>query len=145
MRRYRSDFKMPQIGKKFGKLTVVQILDDDFVENKSGCRIPILCKCECGGFTITDRWAVESGHKTACENCSACKGVSVDAYKRATQKNNTTGYRGIDVNGNKYRVRYYFKNKVLFNQKYDTYEEAIAARKAIEIVISKLFGGEDDA
>ena len=139
MRKRRKDYKNPSIGKKFNKLTIIKALDDGSCDKKSGCRIPLLCKCECGEYTISDRWSVESGHKKMCERCSTnYKNSNVSGDVRKTQKNNTTGYKGIDINNGKFRARYYFKNNVLFSKNYETYEEALAARQAIENVMFKL-------
>lgn len=138
MKKRRNDYKEPPIGKKFGKLTVVQELDESYFDKISSCRIPLLCKCECGGHTITDRWALESGHKTACEYCSPKRAKPIAASVRAIQKNNTTGYKGIDINNGKFRVRYYYKNQLIFNERYETFEEAVIVRKAIEKCFSKI-------
>ena len=52
--------------------------------------------------------------------------------------NNTSGCAGVDLNCGRWRVRYSINNKTYIIGKYDTKEEAIAARKAVEFTMSKI-------
>lgn len=131
----RKDFK-PIVGTRFHHLTV--ICEDDSGKKQSGCRILYKCLCDCGRYTSADRWALESGHKTRCEECSKTTNREPTApYNRKTQKNNTSGYRGIDFNCGKWRARFSINNHTYILGKYETLEEAIAARKAAEFISQK--------
>ena len=52
--------------------------------------------------------------------------------------NNTSGCTGVDLNSGRWRARYSINNKTYIIGKYDTKEEAIAARKAVEFTMSKI-------
>lgn len=52
--------------------------------------------------------------------------------------NNTSGCAGVDLNCGRWRARYSINNKTYIIGKYDTKEEAIAARKAVEFTMSKI-------
>lgn len=132
----RKDFK-PLEGVRFHCLTV--ICEDDSGKKQSGCRILYKCLCDCGEYTLADRWALESGHKTRCEKCSnAINRKIIAPQDRKIQKNNTSGCRGVDFNCGKWRARISINNHTYILGKYNTFEEAVAARQAAEF-ISKQF------
>ena len=59
--------KIPMIGKKFGKLTVIEQVDSP---NR---RIYYKCQCECGNYTTVVGEDIRSGHTTSC-GCLKSKG-----------------------------------------------------------------------
>ncbi len=48
------------VGKRFGKLTVIQETDIKYSKHRW------LCKCDCGGFTTASTSNLKSGHSTTC-------------------------------------------------------------------------------
>ena len=132
----RKDFK-PLTNKKYGCLKVIG--EDTSGSVISGCRVLYKCVCSCGRITYADRWALESKHKTRCEYCAkVADREPVSATTRAIQKNNTSGYKGVDFNNGRWRARYYHNNKVILLGSFGTKEEAIAAREAAEAIYRKI-------
>ena len=130
----RKDF-IPLKSKEYGCLKVINV--DNSGSVMSGCRVLYKCVCSCGRITYADRWAMESHHKTRCEYCAGVADREpITADIRAIQKNNTSGYKGVDFNRGKWRARIYYNNKAILLGSFSTKEEAIAARKAAEIAIS---------
>jgi hypothetical protein len=63
------------VGRKFGKLTVIEYIETDKRRN------PIwLCKCECGGTTKTTTSHLKTGHTTSC-GCLSKERISKVNYK----------------------------------------------------------------
>ena len=62
--------KIPMIGKKFGKLTVVEQVDSP---NR---RLYYKCLCECGNYTIVVGDDIRSGHTSSC-GCLKSKGEDI--------------------------------------------------------------------
>ena len=123
--------------KKYGCLKVIG--EDTSGRVMSGCRVLYKCVCSCGRITYADRWALESKHKTRCEYCAkVADREPVSATTRAIQKNNTSGYKGVDFNNGRWRARYYHNNQVILLGSFGTKEEAIAAREAAEAIYRKI-------
>lgn len=132
----RKDF-IPIRGTRYGNLTIIK--EDNSGKRESGCRILYQCLCDCGEYTLADRWALESGHKTRCEKCSGVLNREpTTAQTRAIQINNTSGCSGVDFHCGRWRARYSIDNKTHILGEFNTKEEAIAARKAVESIIHKL-------
>lgn len=62
--------KIPMIGKKFGKLTVIEQVDSP---NR---RLYYKCLCECGNYTIVVGDDIRSGHTSSC-GCLKSKGEDI--------------------------------------------------------------------
>ena len=131
----RKDF-IPLSKNKFGHLKVIKMADTKI--KQSGCRTMYECQCDCGNFTFADSWALEHNHKTRCERCSgALNKQPVTPFNRARQRNNTSGYPGVDFHCGKWRARIYFHNKHIHIGIFDTIDVASAARLAYELKIKK--------
>lgn len=72
---------MSIIGNTYGKLTVVAY-SEPYVKPSDGKREKrYLCRCECGGKTITAKRKLETGHTTSCGCLTKKHGLSkTDAY-----------------------------------------------------------------
>lgn len=63
------------INKKFGKLTVLELMPADFNErNKCGGSRFQKCKCECGNITYVQTSRLNRGEIQSCGKCSCSKG-----------------------------------------------------------------------
>lgn len=139
----RKDFIVfPRV--EFGHLKVIKEADPSI--KQSGYRAMYICQCDCGNMTLADRWALESGHKTRCEICSgAINRNSTAPYNRKRQRNNKSGYPGIDFHCGKWRSRIEINRNPITIGEYITISEAIIARKAAEKVLIKLKEREENA
>lgn len=124
--------KIPMIGKKFGKLTVIEQVDSP---NR---RIYYKCQCECGNYTTVVGEDIRSGHTTSC-GCLKSKGE--DAISKILRNANIpfekektfdncrfpkTNYHGrfdFYVN-NHYLIEYDGIQHFGIPNKWDTYESA---------------------
>jgi hypothetical protein len=140
-------------GMRFGKLRAVQRLNE-----KIGSSYAWLCQCDCGrqikvstnallaepGTRSCGCGRIEAVKKTtaACgtviEHCHYVDNTCIERIMpKALQKNNTSGYTGVQVYGNRYRVIIQFKGKVYYLGLYRNIEDAIRVRKQAE---DHLFG-----
>ncbi len=139
-------------GQRFGKLTAIRRLD-----KKRGSSYLWLCQCDCGNYTETSANALLMGNTTSC-GCSRVEAVrkTINTHGKVSdhvhfvdgtcieklenkrlQKNNTSGYTGVQARGDKWVAVITFKKKVYYLGTFETAEAAIAARKQAE---EQLFG-----
>jgi hypothetical protein len=64
-----------EIGKKYGRLTIIKIIDKTEYSTNSRA----LCKCECGGFTETAIINLKNGHTQSC----GCLVKEVGSYRKS--------------------------------------------------------------
>lgn len=134
-------------GQRFGRLTALYRLD-----KMRGSSYLWQCRCDCGKEVQTTANSLLSGNSKSC-GCGR-----VDAVKRTTQKygtvadhvhlidgtcveklgrrglqrNNTSGYTGVQARGNKWIAMITFKKKVYYLGIYAELEEAVRARRLAE-------------
>ena len=148
---YKTFFKVQNIkGKRFGNLTVLEPTNR---RDKNNGSVVWRCVCDCGNLkeaTEADlkRGAVRScgclARKFSCENgkkvlTEQAKKVCVentrlDNLTAAKAKNNTSGYKGVtyDNSRKKWVAQIVFKGKSYYLGRYNTIEQAAAARKQAE-------------
>lgn len=142
-------------GMKFGKLTALERLDE-----KIGTSYAWRCICECGNETKVSANALLRGGTKSCgcgkieavkENIRKYGGVVdyqhfVDgtcvekiesSYK--LRSNNTSGYTGVQIRGDRYVALITFKKKVYYLGSYTRIEDAVKARKRAEGMLFEPF------
>ena len=140
-------------GRRFGKLTVLRRLDE-----KIGSSYAWLCQCDCGktlkvstnallstpGTRSCGCGRVEAVMKTldtygtVSEHCHFVDGTCVEKIlPQKPQRNNTSGYTGVQVRGNRYIAIITFKRKVYYLGSYTKIEDAVTVRRQAE---AHLFG-----
>lgn len=138
-RRNRSKKKKDRTGERYGSLTVI---GNRVVNN----RTLWICKCDCGNTV-----EFESNQLIIHKSCGCRRGVgdhikeSLSDYcvdntyvpglnRSTTNKNNTSGVTGVGYRADRGKWRAYikFQKKDIFLGNYDTFEEAVAARRAGE-------------
>lgn len=130
-------------GKRFGRLVV-----QEYIGRKNGYTL-WKCACDCGNSIVTSAHSLKMGRTKSC-GCLNTETRSQSAYsrfgfvdgtslvgisdKRRLNKNNSSGVRGVtfDKKRNKWVAQITFQRKNYYLGRYDTKEEAIAARKAGE-------------
>jgi len=75
-------------GKKYGKLTVIQLAVDDIGKKKKW-----LCMCECGNRVIVAGSNLRSGHSTQCKGCQL-KAINLKKIKHNKAKSKLYGVWG---------------------------------------------------
>lgn len=139
-------------GQRFGRLTAICRLDE-----KRGTNYLWLCQCDCGKEVRTTVNALLSGNSKSCgcgrvdamkrniekygtvvDHVRLIDGTCVDKLERkGLQKNNTSGYTGVQVRGNKWIAIITFKKKVYYLGTYSKLEDAVRVRRQAE---ERLFG-----
>lgn len=140
-------------GLRFGKLTVLHRLDE-----KIGSSYAWFCQCDCGktlkvstnallstpGTRSCGCGRVEAVMKTldmygtVAEHCHFVDGTCVEKIlNQKLQRNNTSGYTGVQVRGNRYIAIITFKQKVYYLGSYTKIEDAVTVRRQAE---AHLFG-----
>lgn len=135
-RHTRRDLIKDTVGRRFGKLTVLKEL---------GYR-RVLCRCDCGNVKEINKSHLLSGDIVSCgceQKMSAIKARVSKLYKgtdinkistkKATSRS-STGIRGVSYNTRrgKYGASIGFRGDKIDLGRFDTIEEAAAARKAAE-------------
>ena len=135
--RKRNDVLIDRTGEKFGKLTVLKELHGGYV----------LCKCDCGKVKKINKGHMLAGDITSC-GCN----MSADPVKKVVKENqvegtnlllikydnpckrNSSGVRGVTWKKDKQKWEAYIccQGKSHYLGRYDTLEQAVAARKAGE-------------
>lgn len=149
----RTEKKIKDItGQRFGKLVALHRL-----EEKRGSNYYWLCQCDCGKQTRITANALLSGNTKSCgcgrvqavlktnekygtvaDHVSLIDGTCVEKIARTgLQKNNTSGYTGVQARGNKWIAIITFKKKVYYLGTYTRLEDAVQVRKKAE---NLLFG-----
>lgn len=140
-------------GQRFGKLTVLHRLDE-----KIGSSYAWLCQCDCGNTLKVSTNALLSTpgtrscgcgrreavlstiskYGTVVDHCHFIDGTCIEKIlPRKPQKNNTSGYTGVQVRGKRYIAVITFKRKVYYLGSYSKIEDAAQIRSQAE---AHLFG-----
>ena len=138
--------KSPDLtGQVFGRLTVIGRSEK---RGTRGARTAPMweCRCECGNITYKATDTLNS--ESMCLECKGIIGAEIArrsaGFVNGTQitkiKNmkptaaNTSGCRGVyyDKRTNRYRARLRFKGKIMDFGTYESFDDAVAARKAAE-------------
>lgn len=139
-------------GQRFGKLTTIYRTN----EKKNSSYIWV-CQCDCGKTTKVSSNALLSGNSKSCgcrrteaikETMDKCGTVAdhvnlIDGtciekleYKKL-KKNNTSGYTGVQVRGNRWIAIITFKKKMYYLGSYSNLEDAVRVRREAE---ERIFG-----
>ena len=140
-------------GRRFGKLMAIQRL-----EEKIGSSYAWLCQCDCGKQIKVSTNALLSTpgtrscgcgridavmqtidiHGDIAEHCHFVDGTCIEKITgKHLQRNNVSGYTGVQIRGNRYIAIITFKHKVYYLGSFSNIEDAANARKCAE---DKLFG-----
>ena len=139
-------------GKRFGKLVARKRLDV-----KRGSSYLWECECDCGNTTQVSASALRSGNTNSCgclrkttmketldkcgtvaEHVTYVQGTCIEKIERkGTQRNNTSGYNGVQARGNRWVAVIGFQGKHYYLGIYNRLEDAVRARKAAE---ERLYG-----
>lgn len=134
-------------GKRFGKLVAMRRLS-----TKRGSSYLWECQCDCGNTTEVPANALRSGNTCSCgclrseemrktlhrcgkvtDHVQYVDGTCIERIERSgLQKNNTSGYNGVQARGNRWIAVIGFKRKHYYLGIYSRLEDAIKARKAAE-------------
>lgn len=136
------------IGKKFGRLTVISI-DESFTKKDRHW----FCECECGnkcsawGINLknghsrscgclqseTSRDSIKNAHKWAKEN-DLKENTKLSSLTMKVGKRNTSGVKGVsfDSKRNRWRAQLKIKGETVLNKRFETFAEAVNARKDAE-------------
>lgn len=134
-------------GQRFGKLVAVRRLDE-----KKGSNWMWLCQCDCGQEIKATTNALLSGntkscgckriealqrtvrqHGTVVNHVRLVDGTCVEKLEhKGLQRNNTSGYTGVQKRGCKWIAIITFKGKVYHLGSYSNIEDAARARKQAE-------------
>lgn len=137
---------------RFGKLTALYRL-----EKQRGSSYLWHCRCDCGNEIDTSANALLSGNCRSCgcnriaaaqntvktvggvgDHVHFVDGTCVEKIeKRQLQKNNTSGYTGVQARGSKWIAVITFKKKAYYLGSYSSFEDAVQARKTAE---KQMFG-----
>lgn len=148
---YKTFFKAQNIkGKRFGNLTVLEPTNR---RDKNNGSVVWRCVCDCGNLKettgaelkrgavrscgcIAQKFSRENGKKVLTEQAKkvCVENTRLDNLTAATAKNNTSGYKGVTWDGSrgKWRAQIVFKGKAYHLGRYNTIEQAAAARKQAE-------------
>lgn len=136
--------KKKLVGKKVGKLTILDVYKDEDDYKKGIKRFRLLCKCDCGNVTRPFiNQVVGSGASTLSCGCDRKERGEkmLDSYlfnkTRVTNLQrkpmNATGVKGVSVRPNgRYTAKIWFQRKEIHLGTFDTLEEAAQARKEAE-------------
>lgn len=134
-------------GQRYGKWAVIKSvpLDKTYA---NGLRTGWLCRCDCGTERVVTAKSLTSGESRSCgcvtfEKAAQRLGGAIGMYEgtmiskitqTAPTKANKTGVRGVSWSNRekKYIARIGLQNKTITLGRFDTLEEAAAARKAAE-------------
>ena len=132
--------KIDMVGKKFGRLTVVEYAGNS---RRGQCRWK--CRCECGNTIETNGYDLRSGNTRSC-GCLSTEKATVRVRKLVVDhslpssmlstklsKANTSGIRGVSPIKNKWRATIGVKGKLIWLGDYDNIRDAEIARKNAEL------------
>lgn len=142
------------IGRKFEKLEIIGY--SGMREYSGKKRVPFMvCSCVCGTVSEIPLARLKAGQSKQCNKCaeknlelgheflkidsvSETKITAIDG-RRATNKNSTTGHKGVSFHGakGKYRAYINFQRKQYWLGYFKNLDDAIAARKEAE---KKIYG-----
>lgn len=148
---YKTFFKAQNIkGERFGNLTVLEPTNR---RDKNNGSVVWRCVCDCGNLKetteaelkrgavrscgcIAQKFSRENGKKVLTEQAKkvCVENTRLDNLTAAKAKNNTSGYKGVTWDGSrgKWRAQIVFKGKAHHLGRYNTIEQAVAARKQAE-------------
>lgn len=148
---YKTFFKAQNIkGERFGNLTVLEPTNR---RDKNNGSVVWRCVCDCGNLKetteaelkrgavrscgcIAQKFSRENGKKVLTEQAKkvCVENTRLDNLIAAKAKNNTSGYKGVTWDGSrgKWRAQIVFKGKAYHLGRYNTIEQAAAARKQAE-------------
>lgn len=134
-------------GRRFGKLTVIELSDRYGTRGARKCRL-WKCQCDCGQITYLATDSLKAPGERSCPTCAAkhnaAKAREGAGFIGGTQLSrirnmkpiatNTSGVRGVyyEQEHNRWRARLKFKGKLMNFGSYDKFEDAVAARKKAE-------------
>ncbi len=124
-------------GKRFGRLTVMA-----YAGKRNGMH-RWKCRCDCGRETVAGQTLLQAGRTKSCgclqagmyrENLKLVDGTSVailEANKKRLNRNNTSGYTGVYLDGKRGRwvAQIGFKGKTYYLGAYSDKEDAVKARR----------------
>lgn len=137
-------YKKDLIGKKVGKLTIVDVYRNKNDYNGGASTFRLLCKCDCGNET---RPLVHQviGPRASTSSCGCDRKKRgekmLDSYlfsgTRVTnlqmKTKNATGVKGVSITPNgRYKTTIWFRGKGIYLGTFDTLEEAAQAREKAE-------------
>ena len=124
------DYKL-FIGKRFGKLVIVDVLYD--ANGKRNHKVQAVCQCDCGKKFETNFYTVKNGYKTSC----GCEHETISRDKLRQEgvdvtniDQQSTGIRNIHRDHKGYHVQIQ-RNGVLVRKSVRSLEEAIKVKEQI--------------
>mgnify|MGYP002751148332 FL=1 len=148
---YKTFFKAQNIkGERFGNLTVLEPTNR---RDKNNGSVVWRCVCDCGNLKeateadlkrravrscgcIARKFSRENGKKVLTDQAKkvCVENTRLDNLTAAKAKNNTSGYKGVtwDNSRKKWVAQIVFKGKAYHLGRYNTIEQAAAARKQAE-------------
>lgn len=90
------------VGCRFGKLTVVELLD---ASDQFGRRM-YRCLCDCGAETIVASISLANGHTSSCGCLNSYYNMYIHRYLEKRGINHQTEY-GVQIDGRRYRFDFY--------------------------------------
>ena len=137
-------------GQRYGHLTVLAPAEN------TGVRTAWLCRCDCGQETVVTTRDLRRGRRTSCGCDRPAVGCSPGGFGRASltyidgtclemiragtvRSNNTSGVPGVEwmTSKQKWRSSICFKGKRRYLGSFDSFDDAVQARKRAE---EELFG-----
>ena len=148
---YETQFKAKNIkGKRFGRLVALEPTE---IRDKNNDSVVWRCRCDCGNNADVAEYLLSNGRVKSC-GCFGRENSAINGKKSCTKqvekvcventrldnliaakpKNNTSGYKGVTWDGNrgKWMAQIVFQGKKHNLGRYNTIEEAAAARKQAE-------------
>ena len=126
-------------GQRFGKLTALEPVP----ERERGGGIRWLCRCDCGTYVTlsSNKLIMKRSRSCGCDRKKrktyvdgTCVGILLSG---TIAINNTSGYRGVYKNGNKWHAYITYSGRRIFLGSHDTKELAAEARQDAEQKIRK--------
>lgn len=137
-------YKKDLIGKKVGKLTIIDVYRNKNDYNGGASTFRLLCKCDCGNETrpLVHQVIGPSASTFSCGCDRKKRGEKMlDSYLFAGTRvtnlqmktKNATGVKGVSIRPNgRYVAKIWFQGKDIHLGTFDTLEEAAQARKEAE-------------
>lgn len=110
------------VGQRFGKLTVIELLE----ESNKFKRRQYRCKCDCGNEIITSSICLIGGHTKSCGCLNSYYNMYIDQFLTNNNINHTSEYP-VKIDGVRYRFDFYLPDYNLFIE-YDGEQHYIVPR-----------------
>lgn len=152
---YYSRKKLDLTGQKYGRLEVLAPAEN------IGTHTAWLCRCDCGQETVVATARLRDGRRTSCGCDNPHSGDPLSVIGRASltyvdgtciemlaaktvRRNNTSGVPGVEwmKRKRKWRASICFKGKRYYLGSYRYFEDAVKARKQLEIELHDKFVNE---